>query len=142
MVHLPPLDVQTTYAVVAVYHEARSEPTKCQQLVMDVIKNRMTENDQSVSQVLRSKRQFAWNAVLKNKAVKTEYQRIGMKAKNEDATALQAIITLAKSHKLDSYKPKTANNFFHDKSISKKHPIAQTCGNLVFYRREKPENNG
>lgn len=129
------ISTDALYTAVTIYHESRGEPKQCQVLVAEVIRNRMDNRDKTAKEVVKEKGQFTWTWLIRNKTIDTEFKRIQLKARGTDKEALTGAVLIANKVLSPVYVPKTGMNYFHDKSVKRKHKDSIKCGDLIFYKR-------
>lgn len=129
-----PVSVDTLYIATTVYKEARSEPRQCQVLVAKVVRNRMDDKGKTAQQIVKERGQFSWTPLLKGRSIRTEYEHIQMKARNDDKRALDHATVIA--HKVLKPEYDTGNNLYYFHSIKgKKYDVK--CGKLYFSYKRK-----
>ena len=109
---------QTKCLAQAIYHEARGEPYQCQQLVADVVLNRMKHPayPSTTCGVVFQRRQFSWTS---------------KPAKITDDKSWQKALKLA-SYKLSTQKKSTTAIYFtQGKRFG---PVVARCGKHIFMK--------
>jgi hypothetical protein len=129
-----PVNADMLSVAVTVYKEARSEPRQCQILVAEVVRNRMDAENKTAKQVITKKRQFSWVPLLNGRTIESDYKRLKLKAKNDDAKALSNAVLIAQKVLRPNYD--TGNNLFYFHSRKGK-PYDVKCGKLYFSHRHK-----
>lgn len=129
-----PVSTDTLYTAVTVYKEARSEPRQCQVLVAEVVRNRMDDRSKTAKQIVKERGQFSWVPLLNGRTIESEYKRLKLKAKNDDAKALSNAVLIAQKVLRPNYD--TGNNLFYFHSRKGK-PYDVKCGKLYFSHRHK-----
>jgi spore germination cell wall hydrolase CwlJ-like protein len=107
------------YLTLALYHEARSEPIKCQALVADVIINRSIYRNKTIKEIILQPHQFSFNK----------------KAKMLDKKSKEIAFTIAVSKQY--FIPTNNYQYYHTSNIKPKWSLSmipkEKCGNHIFY---------